>query len=284
MISNSIQQVIDWLRARRIVNLVLVLVYFLLLLNLHKTLAQLSVDFEHRISIETYNTLIEVIYVVFLVLVIGVVWKHFKPNGDDNMLKLTCLSLTILFIFIHSRFMFDSNIEVIHSFEFIFLVFLIFPLVNRFGAAIFFTLPFMLFDEWYQYAIIYPYLDYFDLNDIMMDTYGCGLAISTLMIIGIKGVQPIKPFWKRPEFLSLVSLLLLVLIAVKICLIAPYASDQCSNTLLTMNERTTPEPFLRPHPTHQIMFHVMKPLEALVAITTLHLFYFGLDSLRKNPA
>lgn len=283
-LTNLVNGVIHWLRARPAVNILFIVLYFLAILFLHAPLAQLSMELEKVISIGIYNRSVEVFYVIFLVVVIGVVWKFIREHSDNTSLKLSYLSLTILFVIIHSRFMFDSNIEVIHSFEFTFLVFLIFPLVNRFGAAVFFTLPFMLFDEWYQYEIQYPFLDYFDLNDIVMDTYGCGLAMTLLMIIGIKGQEAIKPWWKRAEGISLISLVILVLVAVKVCWIAPYATDYCNNTLLIINERHEAEPFLRFHPFHNTWFHVMKPLEALIAITTVHLFYFGLDSLRKHSA
>ncbi|MES2619845.1 MAG: VanZ family protein [Bacteroidota bacterium] len=283
-ITSAVNFIIYWLRARPAVNILFIVLYFLAILFLHDPLAQLSLKLEQTISLGTYNRLVEVIYVIFLVVLIGVVWKFIKKYSDNTRHKLSYLSLTILFVIIHSRFMFDSKIEVIHSFEFTFLVFLIFPLVNRFGAAVFFTLPFMLIDEWYQYTIQYPYLDYFDLNDIVMDTYGCGIAMALLMIIGVKGQQEIKPWWKRAEGISLISLFILVLVAVKICFIAPYASDSCSNTLLVINERYDTEPFLRFHIFHNTWFHVMKPLEALIVITIVHIFYFGLDSLRKHSA
>ena len=281
MLTNTVQQIVNWLRARPVLNIILVFGYFIILLFMHKPLAQLSLDYESRISIQVYNHMVEAVYVVFIICVIALVIRFLKKNPDNTGLKLTYLTLTIGAVVIHSRFMFDSKIEVIHSFEFTFLAFLIFPLFNRFGAAVFFTLPFMLFDEWYQYIFLYPYLDYLDLNDIVMDTYGTGVAISLLMIIGVKGAQHVEPLWKRPELRVLVAGSAAVLIAVKLCYIAPYGNEICGNTTLIINQSLSSEPFMRLHPTHHSWFHVMKPLEAFIAITTLHLFYFGTDSFRK---
>lgn len=239
---------------------------------------------EKMLTLEAYNVVIAVVFLSLLSILVFFLQKLLRKKGEDRNLKLAYLFITIAAIIIHSRFMFDSNIEVIHSFEYPFLAFLIFPFTRRFGAAILFTLPFMLFDEWYQYTVLYPFLDYFDLNDIMMDTYGCGMAMIVLMILGVKGASNVKPIWKRPEFISLVSLVVLILIAVKLCLIACYANEVCSNTLLVMNKRMVSEPFLRLHPTHHLWFHVMKPAEAFICIPLLHVFYMGLDSLRKNSA
>jgi hypothetical protein len=250
---------------------------------MHDPMVHVSLWVEAHLSLPTYNLVIEMIFILMVLLLVATLAMRFRINFQNLKLEFTYLALTLLFIVIHSRFMFDSNIEVIHSLEYSFLVFLIFPFTKRFGAAILFSLPFMLIDEWYQYIVLYPTsIDYLDLNDIMMDTYGCGLTMTLLMTFGIKGSENVKALWKRPEFITLVCLLAGVLIAVALCIIAPYKSDICSNTLLVLNQRMTPEPFLRPHPTHHILFHVMKPLEALIAITTVHVFYFGLDSFRKE--
>jgi len=245
-------------------------------------MVHVSMWVEKSLSLETYNLVVALVFLTILLLTSFFLLKHLAANKKNQKLKLFYLISTVTLIIAHSRFMFDSNIEIIHSFEFTILAFLIFPLTKRFGAAIFFTLPFMLFDEWYQYILLYPDLnDYFDLNDIMMDTYGCGLTMVAMMIIGIKGNENVKPFWQRPEFISLVCLALAVLIAVKLCFIASYANQACSNTWLVMNERMVEEPFYRFHPTHKLWFHVMKPFEGFIGIASLHLFYFGLDSFRK---
>ncbi len=277
-----VQQFIFWLQSRRLINLVLVFAYFFFILFMHDPLVHVSMWVERNLSLDTYNLVVALVFLSVLLLLSFFVLRKLASDRRNQKLKIFYLISTVTFLIIHSRFMFDSNIEVIHSFEFTFLAFLIFPLTKRFGAAILFTLPFMLFDEWYQYIVLYPdWNDYFDLNDIMTDTYGCALTMITLMIFGIKGSENIQPVWKRPEFISLVCLVVAILVAAKICLITSYANESCSNTWLIMNERMIPEPFFREHPTHHISFHVMKPVEALIAITTLHLFYFGLDSYRK---
>jgi hypothetical protein len=280
----SLNQFIFWLQSRRTVNFLLAVGYFLFILFMHDPMVQVSTTVEKYLSLPTYNLVIEVVFVLLVLLLIGTLAMRFKINYKHLKLEFTYLFVTLLLIVIHSRFMFDSNIEVIHSLEFTLLAFLIFPFTKRFGATIFFCVPFMLIDEWYQYIHLYPAgVDYFDLNDIVMDIYGCGMAMTLMMTFGIKGSENIKPLWKRPEFISLIFFVAAIIAASSLCLIAPYASDACGNTFLVINERFTPEPFLRPHPTHHILYHVMKPAEALIVIPLLVFFYFGLDSLRKPP-
>lgn len=273
----------DYLRIRPVLNVVLVATYFLFILFMHHPLVLLSVAIERQIGIAMYNATVAVVFLVIVVAIIYVLAKAFRQYRENQKLKIFYFVTTLALLVIHSRFMFDSNIEVIHALEFTFLAFLIFPIVNRFGAAVFFTLPFMLADEWYQYTMLYPqWNDYFDLNDILMDTYGCGLTMSMLMIFGITNTNQDVPFARRGEFIVWVLLLVTIVAAVQLCFIAPYASDTCSNTVLIMNERTTPEPFFRLHPSHNIWYHVMQPAEGFAAIMLLHLFYFGMDGLRKR--
>lgn len=263
-------------------NALLVLGYFVFIVFMHNPLVLLSVYIEQHMGIENYNLLIAVVFFSVLAIFIYFLSGRFVAYKANRKLKTVYLIVTLLLLIIHSRFMFDSNIEVIHSFEFTILAFLLFPFTQRFGAAIFFTLPFMLIDEWYQYTLLYPaYNDYFDLNDLLTDTYGCGLTMLALMISGIEGSRTTAPIYKRPEFIGLVSGVVLILLLVKTGVVAPYMSDSCANTLLVMNERTAPEPFWRAHPTHHILYHVMNPYEGFALVSLLHLFYLGLDSFRK---
>lgn len=281
-IARPVNAIVQWLHTRPLLNALLVLVYALFLIFMHGHMVLVSVWIQNKISFEVYNKSVEVVYLLFLVLLTGFLWRQFKLHRQHLRLKFTYLLLTIAFIVIHSRFMFDSNIEVIHSFEFTLLAFLIFPFTKRFGAAILFTLPFMLVDEWYQYTLLYPYLDYLDLNDIMMDTYGCGLMMTVLFISGVSYRHQVAPMLKRPEFITWVVLVVVILLAAALCVIAPYAFNSCDNTLLVINERNAAEPFWRQHPGFKTIYHVMKPIEAFVAIASLHLFYLGLDSFRKQ--
>lgn len=273
---------IFWLQTRRLLNLLLIVAYFLFLLFMHDPLVHVSVWVEKQLGIEVYNAVVASFFILLVVAGGAVLLRRLMADTRNRALISFYLVVTLLFLFVHSRFMFDSNIEAIHSLEFTGLAVLIFPLTRRFGATIFFTLPFMLIDECYQCKVLYPWLDYFDLNDLMTDTYGCALAMLVLMMLGVKGSENIKPVWKRPEFIALLAGIAVILVMVKLCVIAPYANQVCDNTLLLINHRLTEEPFWRPHPTHHIDYHVMKPLEGLIAVCALHLFYFGLDSFRNN--
>lgn len=279
---NFFSRCIAWLSTHRYINGFLVLAYFVFIVFMHGPMVDLSNIIQAKLSFALYNKVILIAYSFSALLVVTLLLQQYKKYTENKLLKTVYLFATLTLIFIHSRFMFDSNVEAIHSLEFTFLAILLFPFFNRFGAAIMFAVPFMLVDELYQYWVLYPdFNDYFDLNDISMDTYGCALAMLTLMICGVRGEMPVKPLWKRTEFWGIVTLTGSILIAIALCFIAPYEFEKCSNTFLVLNERMVSEPFWREHPLSHEIYHVQKPLEAIASFTTLVFLYFGLDSLRK---
>lgn len=272
---------IFWLQQRRWLNLFLVFTYTVFIVFMHHPMVLLSVWVEKNLSIKTYNLLVGAVVVAVLLCLLFYLYKNFFIHRQHRQLKLFYLLSTLLLFAVHSQTMLDSNIEIIHALEYSLLGALIFPLTKRFGATIFFTLPFMLIDEWYQYTILYPKYDtYFDLNDILMDTYGAALTMLALMIVGVKGNENLQPLYKRSEFIFWLTGIAAILCLVQLGIIAPYQSDVTGAACLLINENNFTEPFWRFHPTHHIWYHVMKPTEGLLAIAALHFFYFGLDSFR----
>ena len=273
----------NWLANRPLVNLTLVFAYFIFIFVMHVPCAKLSVFVEHHLSLPVYNTVVIALSVTLLILYLAFISLGLKRNTDNFLHKIIYLLFALLLIILHFNIMFEMNIEIIHVFQYSILAFLLFPLTRRFGAAVCFAIPFMLVDEWNQYINLYPgYVQYFEFNDVILDINGCGLAMITLYIAGVKGAEHIKPLWKRPEFFSILSFGLGMLIAVKTCFIALYAADKCDNTWLVLNVIKEAPAFWRKFPGRDIVYHIMQPVEAIVVIIALALFYMGLDSFRKK--
>lgn len=278
-----IQKAIDWLQRNKLVTTILLLAYFVFIVFMHGPMVHVSNYFQGMLGFAIYNKVVLAVYAISAISAAAVLIRQIRKHPENRALKLAYLLGTLTLIFIHSRFMFDSNVEAIHSLEFTFLAVLLFAMFNRFGAAIMFAVPFMLLDELYQYWVLYPdFNDYFDLNDISMDIYGCCLAMVTLMIFGVKGEQHVQPLYKRIEFWGLITMLGMIALAIETCYIAPYEFQKCSNTFLVLNERMTTEPFWREHPLSHVIYHVQKPIEAIASFSTLVFLCFGLDSLRND--
>ena len=281
-IADLIKKSADWLGAHRFINLLLIVAYFLFIYFMHDPVVHLSIWVMNFFSLPVYNKVVIAVCVLLLILFSVFLVSQLNQRRDNFKLKVAYLFITLTLILIHFRTMFEMNIEIIHIFEYPLLAFLLFPLTRRFGATVLFTIPSMLLDEWHQYIVLYPaYVDYFEFNDVVLDIYGCGLAVVSMLICGVEGQKQIKSLWKRTEFISLFAFLLLVIIAIKLCIVSIYAVDKCNNTLLVLNRIPDVQSFWRQYPGRDVIYHVMQPVEAFIFIPLLTFFYFGLDSFRK---
>lgn len=277
------QRSTNWLAEYRGINLLLVFGYFTFIFLMHIPCAKLSVFVEHHLSLPVYNKVVIAISSLLLMLYLWYIITQLKKRTDNRWHKVIYLLFALGLIILHFNIMFEMNIEIIHIFQYSILAFLLFPLTRRFGAAVCFAIPFMLIDEWNQYINLYPgYVQYFEFNDVILDINGCGLAMVTLYIAGVKGADNIKPIWKRPEFILLATGLIVTAVLVYTCFISLYAADRCANTKLVLNIVPEVPAFWRKFPGRDVMYHIMQPLEAIISIAVLSIFYFGLDELRSS--
>lgn len=281
--SRIIEQFISWLELNRLINILLIAFYFVFIYYMHDVMVHVSVWVMNGLSLAVYNKVVIAVFTLFLILFSVFLYMQLKDNTENLKLKIFYLVSIVSLIVVHFKIMFEMNIEIIHMYEFPVLAILIFPLTRSFGSTILLTLPFMLIDEWHQYIVLYPsYVDYFEFNDVVLDINGCALAMVSLMICGVRGRISNTPLWKKREFIALCFIILLIIASVKTCFIALYEEDQCSNTWLVLNRIHEARNFWRQYPGRDVVYHVMQPLESLIIIPSLILFYFGMDAFRKK--
>lgn len=230
----------------------------------------------NNLSLPVYNKVVLVVSICggFAVFA-SLLYMLYKTKEDRNR-KLFFLVLTSLLITLHYKFLFEMNIEVVHVVEFTVLSVLLFPLLGSFGAAVTFTLPFIVVNEWYQYTVLYlGYIQYFEFNDIVIDLLGCGMAMLFLWIAGAKPKLTFV-FGIMPELIFLIAVNLLFLVLVATCIFAFYPEGKCGTTFLVLNQLPNPHLFWQTH-VYGAVYHVMKPLEGLVAINLVCLFFAGID-------
>ena len=282
-ISFLLNRVVNWLERRRLVNLLLAIAYSVFIILMHDSVAKFSGVFLHWLTLPVYNQVVKCIFSILISSQCTFLGWQLTIYREQWKLKLFYLLCTVAFILIHFRTMFEMNIEIIHIYEYPILCFLFFPFTRRFGAAVLFTLPIMLIDEWHQYMVLYVnYVQYFELNDVMIDIYGCGLATTTLFICHVKACETLNPLWKRSEFVLLACMLVALFITIKTCYFSIYPAGACSNTYMILDKLPNPEIFWQQFPHRDVIYHVSTPIEAVTIITLLCTFYFGLDNFREK--
>jgi hypothetical protein len=277
---NTLHHIVYWLQRNRAVNLVLVFAYAAFICFIHDPLVKVSVVVMNKLSLPTYNQLVAVLSGIMLLLVLTYSGYSLYHYRERLTAKLFYLLTTVTLMAVHFRTMFEMNIEIVHSLEYTILAFLLYPLAGRYAAAIIFTVPFMLLDEWLQYRVFYPtYVEYFEFNDIMMDIYGSGMMMIFLLISGVKLGGKTLHVWHRKEFWAIALVLVVCFFAWQVCFIALYKAQQCENTWLVLNRIEGVQGFWRQYPGRDVIYHVMQPVEAFFTVPALLLFYFGLDGI-----
>ena len=273
----------QYLHKHKILSGLLVLAYSLSIIFLHDTFVKVSVVVMNNYSLPVYNVWVRNVFgglgfLLFIVLLV----KSFR-NQQKFLLLFYLLSISVL-MGVHASFLFEMNIEIIHAIEYALLALLMYSLTGKYGAAIIFCIPVMLIDEWRQYLVLYPgYTQYFEFNDIVMDILGCGFAMLTLKIFMIEfRDKPIELFYTRAEFIFLVLLVFSFFILLKTCVFSTHIKYACSNTLIPLSLLENPDSFWQVHSFTKAKYHVLSPVNGMIAITALCLFFMGLDGYSSS--
>jgi hypothetical protein len=282
-ITALLQGIIAWLAAHRMVNGALVLAYAAFILFAHDHFVQLSIRVMHALTLPVYNSLVAMLVGVCGGAFFVVLLLFLKKETNDRGRKLGYLVAILILLVLHHLFLFEMNIEVIHAMQFAVLALLLFPLTQRFGAAIIMSIPFMILDEWHQFQVLYPtYVQYFEFNDMLMDILGCSLLMCGLWIMGVRELPSARPWYLRAEAMVVAVLAVGALLAMTTCIIVPFPQDACATTWLVLNTLPDPTALWQTHPFTGRMYHAMQPVEGMVVVVVVALVMLGMGE-REMP-
>lgn len=266
---------------------ILSLIYGGTIVLLHDTFVKVSIVVMNYFSLDTYNIIVRNIAVaigvgLFLSLV------YFSSKHSERLKLFSYIIITTALIIIHALFLFEMNIEIIHAAEYGLLSLLLYKTFNRFGAAVVFALPVMVFDEYYQYAILYPsYTKYFEFNDIVMDIIGCGFAMILVKSV-VDKKEKITIWYRRHEMIFLFAVAFVFVALLASCVISSHNTYTCGNTIFSLSRIENPETFWHTHSFTKATYHILKPIEGFIIVMLLCLFFIGLDgyssTARTSPS
>ena len=276
-ITALLQGIIAWLAAHRMVNGALVLAYAAFILFAHDHFVQLSIRVMNALTLPVYNSVVAMLVGVgggaFFVVLLLFLQKETNYRGR----KLGYLVAILILLVLHQLFLFEMNIEVIHAMQFAVLAMLLFPLTQRFGAAIIMSIPFMILDEWHQFQVLYPtYVQYFEFNDMLMDILGCSLLMCGLWIMGVRELPSARPWYLRAEAMVVAVLAVGALLAMTTCIIVPFPQDACATTWLVLNTLPDPTALWQTHAFTGRVYHAMQPVEGMVVVMVVAVVMMGM--------
>ena len=276
------QKFLFWLHTHKWVCVLAIFVYSLFIVFMHSSFVYLSIIVMNYFSLPLYNWLVTSVLFVFLGTFIYFIFNHIRKYKHPIKSQLLYLVVTLVLIIIHFITLFEMNIEIIHVLEYAGLAVLFYVLFARAGAAIIFSIPIMLWDEWRQYVILYPsYVQYFELNDIVIDILGSGFVLVSLSVFGISIKSNSLLIWKLPELHFLFTLILATIFSFNFGWIVDYQSEVQINTVFIMNKMSNHFDFWNIHPFTKAQYHILSPNWGVSIILVLSLFYISFDRITE---
>ena len=276
------QKMFQWLSRHRAINILLLIAYFLAVAGLHDEVTMLAIQLRRKVSIEGYNLFFSL--ATLLGFTLWFYWivrkiirlKNFKPA---LVFLLPTLLLTAIFFFYGLTY----TIEAIHFFQYALLAILLFPLLKSYGATVFWTTLLGVLDETYQYVILTPSFRYFDLNDILLNLLGAGLAVVTIYLATGAGTSSLsRKNHLRVTIIFALSLAVFYAFAWHTDLIHWYPASSGEPARWFTISRTPPEISFWTQAYKGKYFHIVRPWEGVGLMTILFAFYFMLDFWKSH--
>jgi len=273
---------VNWLRERPAVNIIVVILFYLLVTLPHEQVgAFIASIFKGQLRASYDFTILCLASAIFLFYIIPLFRSIFK-NEDRNKLlfyfgvtfALTILSINTILIL---------NIELIHFIQYAVMAILFFPLTLRYTDTLFWVTLLGALDEGFQYWFLAPErYDYYDFNDVIINMLG--VLFGLLMIRTTEKVHALarnesRSIWKNSVVKGCIGLFVLFVLlwGVNILTIYPDASGNNGPILLVKKIQTSFWTNIHPN----ITYHVVRPLEGMIVLILLYLFYLPL--WKKSP-
>ncbi len=269
------QKWISFWEKRPILNVFVLIVYYLLVVLPHEQVGLFTVKLFGHLPRATYNLYVAVtsliILCIALFILIPPIIKHPK-----KIIALFFTASTILFATLCFYILFVINIEVVHFFQYAGFMLLCFPLFQNYLHALIITCLAGVFDEAWQYFYLAPQrTDYYDMNDVIINTVGGGYGACVLYFFNVN-VYPYnwKDFIRSKTFICLCFFLAIVFILILTPFLDIYPSNPKTNTFLLVKK--VPTGFWSEIPP-KVLYHIVLPLEGFIITALLLAFYSLLD-------
>ena len=234
--SKGVERMMQFLYARKVLTALLISIYSVAILLMHDPLVKVSVFVMKRMSIPGYNLFISLLTLILLSLILGVVIYQLKKHTNQLKIKILLLVFILLWLGLHYVFLLEMNIEIIHAFAYGGLIILFYGYFRLYAAALIFSIPVMLIDEWNQYINLYPtYNQYWELNDVILDSLGEVFVLITFYCLNITKVVINQKWYKTPAFILMIGTIIVFYELIEFSIISTHTMSSTKQTIFIMS-------------------------------------------------
>lgn len=270
---NFAQRYTAYLSQRPVLNVCLVIIYYLLVVLPHEVIGVwIAETLDKPFGRETYNLFILVLAISGFLGYLYFVWNGTRNKKDKGKKTWLYLFVTLSLIIISLHTILVVNVEIIHFVQYALLALLLFPFFLNYQETLFWATVLGAIDEAYQYLVLAPQrTDYYDFNDVLIDMVGATLGLILLSAYEVANKITALNFYQRSSFKGLVFISFLIFLALGMGWMTIYPSMDGHIAyfplIKTINEGFWT--FISPN----VNFHIIHPLEWLILTTFLWLFY-----------
>ncbi len=263
--------IIEWLKGHRFLNIIFLLLYYVLVVLPHEQVGLWTVDVFGHLPRDTYNLIILAIAITCLALY-TVPWLLNVRHCSTWKRQSFYLLATIVLAAYTMTNLFVVNIEVVHFVQYGIFTILCYPLIGNYSLVLIWTTLAGSLDEAYQYFYLSPdRTDYYDFNDVITNLIGGAFGLVFLRSFEITGKYiDFASFTKTKTFYMLIVLSLLFTIIINTAVLDVYKTET-SEALYYLVKKTPQGWWSVVHP--NVTFHIMQPLEGVMATIILWIFY-----------
>jgi hypothetical protein len=282
-------RLLSWFCERKLFAAVAAGLYFAAVVLCHEEVSKIVVWMNAKLSFKVNNNLmLDVSILIALIFAVLTVFRI--RNGEHRHLQIALWLFTAALVAVSYKVLIVFNVENIHYLQYALLTLPVFALVTRYGETVFWVTLLGALDEAYQYFVLYPHRQdfYFDFNDIVLNLAGAGIGIAFIYtLLDVKTdsftfkFPPRRKWYRSPPFLvtAIVSFGILILYAAG--LLKLYPGPEAAGALIVLSRIPAPATFWI-EPAVGKSFHILSPLEGVIAAATLIACYSLLD--RFSPA
>ncbi len=259
---------ITWMSGRPILNLFLVLLYYVLVVLPHKKFGSFLNDVVFQgITRDQYNLYVAIIAFLVLGLYAWVFVKKSIQCPDKDKLWIYMLLNVFLAILIVNM-LFVINIEVIHFPQYAGFALLIFPLIRSYTSTLIWTTIAGAIDEAYQNFYLAPQdTGYYDWNDVLTNLVGAVFGLLLIRSFKIED-RSHRPWYRSSGIIGLMAMFGIVGILWMMGILSIYPSETVPYQLVSKEISgfwSTVAP--------NVTYHIVRPVEGIVLMFLLFLVY-----------
>jgi len=204
------QAYIDWMSQRRMLNVILIIVYYILVVAPHKVFGTfLNTVVFKGITRDQYNMYVLIAALLALICYSFLFLKNTLQRSDKKKLWFYMLANTILATLI-IKYLFVINIEVVHFPQYAAFAILVYPLLHNYRNALIWTTLAGVLDEAYQNFYLAPKdTGYFDWNDVLTNLVGAVFGLLLLRSLGIVN-KPIEPWYRSSGVIATFAIIVMI--------------------------------------------------------------------------